>query len=293
MVPPAHDGALGCGRDGLPANARDAPPAHPFGLEPRPMSGLVRDRADAPEHRRGNDATAVREVIGSSDGCEPFTLRILRTVAGRSFERSTGEADELLFVVGGSGRLIAADGEHQLEPEAGALLAAGQRYELDNDGPEDLSIVSVALHDPLAREDGGEVRTHISRLADQAAQSATADREFRIVFDPDNGCAAATQFVGYIPVGAAPAHYHLYDEVIYVLEGDGVMHMNGSQTPVATGTCIHLPARKLHTLANSGPGVMRVLGVFRPAGSPAAAFYPDGTPASYIASEPKTASMST
>jgi mannose-6-phosphate isomerase-like protein (cupin superfamily) len=78
-----------------------------------------------------------------------------------------------------------------------------------------------------------------------------------------------------------------------VLEGDGVMHLNASQTPVRAGSCIHLPARKLHTLANSGPGVMRVLGVFRPAGSPAAAFYPDGTPASYIAGEPRTASMST
>jgi len=258
------------------------------------MSGLVRDCADVPERRSGNDATAVREVIGSSEGCDLFTLRVLRTVAGRSFERSSGEADELLFVIHGSGQLITQDGEHQLEPETGALIRSGQRYEIDNVGPQDLSIVAVSLNDPLARDHGaGEAPTHVSRLADQAAQSATAEREFRIVFDPDNGCGSATQFVGYIPVGAAPAHYHLYDEVIYVLEGEGVMHMNASQTPVAAGACIHLPARKLHTLANSGPGVMRVLGVFRPAGSPAAAFYPDGTPASHIASESQTASMST
>jgi mannose-6-phosphate isomerase-like protein (cupin superfamily) len=257
------------------------------------MSGLVRDCADAPERRIGNDATAVREVIGSADGCDLFTLRVLRTVAGRSFERSSGEADELLFVVAGSGQLITADGEHQLEPETGALVAGGQRYEIDNIGPADLLIVAVSLHNPLAADGDGDAQTQVSRVADQAAQTATADREFRIVFDPDNGCGSATQFVGYIPVGAAPAHYHLYDEVIYVLEGEGVMHMNASQTPLRAGSCIHLPARKLHTLANSGPGVMRVLGVFRPAGSPAAAFYPDGTPASYIASEPKTASLST
>ena len=235
----------------------------------------------------------MREVIGSADGCDLFTLRVLRTVAGRSFERSSGETDELLFVVAGSGQLITADGEHQLEPETGALVAGGQRYEIDNIGPADLLIVAVSLHDPLAADGDGEARTQVSRVADQAAQTATADREFRIVFDPDNGCGSATQFVGYIPIGAAPAHYHLYDEVIYVLEGEGVMHMNASQTPLRAGSCIHLPARKLHTLANSGPGVMRVLGVFRPAGSPAAAFYPDGTPASYIASEPKTASLST
>ena len=95
--------------------------------------------------------------------------------------------------------------------------------------------MAVSLHDPLALDGGDEARTQLSRVADQAAQAATAEREFRIVFDPDNGCGSATQFVGYIPVGAAPAHYHLYDEVIYVLEGEGVMHMNASQTPLRRG----------------------------------------------------------
>ena len=64
-----------------------------------------------------------------------------------------------------------------------------------------------------------------------------------------------------------------------MLDGSGVMHMNETETTLRRGSVIHLPPRKLHTLENSGPGVMRVLGVFRPAGSPAAAFYPDGTPA--------------
>jgi mannose-6-phosphate isomerase-like protein (cupin superfamily) len=254
------------------------------------VSGFVRECTEAPERRASNDTTAVREVIDPSLGCEPFSLRLLRAETGRSSARETGPSEELLFVLGGCGRLIAADGEHELETETGALMPARGRYALHNDGPEDLLIVAVALHEPQPRE--GDSHTPLSRLADQAAQSATGERQFRIVFDPGNGCPSATQFVGYIPVGAAPAHYHLYDEVIYVLEGTGVMHMNASQTPLHAGSCIHLPARKLHTLANSGPGVMRVLGVFRPAGSPAAAFYPDGTPA-YTADVPQTATVST
>ncbi len=256
------------------------------------MSGLVRHASDAPERRSANDAVAVRDVIDATHGCELFSLRLLRAVTGRSAARATGEADELLFVLSGRGRLIAQDGEHQLEPEAGALVASGQHYELDNDGAQDLLVLACSLHASLPREGEAQPGTPLSALADQAAQTATADRSYRIVFDPDNGCPSATQFVGYIPVGAAPAHYHLYDEVIYVLEGDGVMHMNASRTPLTAGSCIHLPARKLHTLANSGPGIMRVLGVFRPAGSPAAAFYPDGTPASYVAAETPTASIS-
>jgi len=190
-------------------------------------------------------------------------------------------------VFGGRGTIIIGSSQHELDGETGVLLRPGERYELENgDAHEDLMIVSVALHDPVPASAGEAPR--LSRLADSSDQSATGARTFRIVFDPDNGCATATQFVGYIPVGAAPEHYHLYEEVIYVLDGNGVMHMNGNDVPLHSGSCIHLPPRKLHILENSGPDVMRVLGVFRPAGSPAAAFYPDGTPA-YTAGEQQTA----
>ncbi|MDX6472934.1 MAG: hypothetical protein QOK22_1750, partial [Gaiellaceae bacterium] len=82
-----------------------------------------------------------------------------------------------------------------------------------------------------------------------------------------------------IPVGRAPEHFHTYEEVVYVLEGEGTVHVGGESAPLRPGSCIHLPARLVHCLENAGPGVMQVVGVFRPAGSPAEAYYPDGTPA--------------
>jgi mannose-6-phosphate isomerase-like protein (cupin superfamily) len=252
------------------------------------MSGVVRDCEQVPERRTGNDSAAVRDVIDARDGCELFTLRTLRAVAGHSIARETGDSEELLFVVSGRGSIVTTAGEHAVEPETGLLMGPGDHYEFVNAGPEDIFAVSVALHDCASARSAAEV----SRLADATAQSATADRQFRIVFDADSGCPAATQFVGYIPVGAAPRHYHLYDEVIYVLDGHGVMHMGGEQTPLRAGSAISLPAREVHTLANSGPGVMVVLGVFRPSGSPAAAYYPDGT-AAQVAAEPQTAEVST
>jgi oxalate decarboxylase/phosphoglucose isomerase-like protein (cupin superfamily) len=48
---------------------------------------------------------------------------------------------------------------------------------------------------------------------------------------------------------------------------------------LTAGSEIELPARTVHCLENTGEDVMRVVAVFRPAGSPAAAYYPDGTPA--------------
>ena len=90
---------------------------------------------------------------------------------------------------------------------------------------------------------------------------------------------SVTQFVGLIPPGRAPDHFHKYDEVVYVLAGEGAFHVDGETAPLRAGSCVHLPAGLIHCLENSGPGEMRVLGVFRPAGSPAEAYYPDGSAA--------------
>ncbi len=49
----------------------------------------------------------------------------------------------------------------------------------------------------------------------------------------------------------------------------------------ATDACeeVLLPARTVHALENTGQDVIRLVAGFRAAGSPAAAYYPDGTPA--------------
>jgi quercetin dioxygenase-like cupin family protein len=57
------------------------------------------------------------------------------------------------------------------------------------------------------------------------------------------------------------------------------MHVDGAHHPLTAGSSIQLPARTVHCLENTGNAVMRIAAVFRPAGSPAAAYYPDGTPA--------------
>ena len=185
-------------------------------------------------------------------------------------------------MVAGDGELQLGGEAHALEPETGAYLAPGEEYELDNTGDRPLKLVSVRIPDPADPEangaDGAQ-RAVVRRLADQEAQDATTDREFRIVADPSTGLRSATHFVGYIPTARAPEHFHTYDEVIYVLDGEGVMHAEGNDTPVGAGSCIELPARTVHCLENTGDDVMRLVAVFRPAGSPAAAYYPDGTPA--------------
>jgi len=183
-------------------------------------------------------------------------------------------------VLEGNGGLALAGDRYELEPESGAYLAPGEEYELDNPGSEPLRVVSVRIDDPVAaNESAGSPRAVVRRLADQEEQAATTSRTFRIVADPSTGLQSATHFVGYVPTDRAPDHFHTYDEVIYVLEGEGTLHAGGDRTAVAAGSCLELPAGTVHCLENTGEDVMRLVAVFRPAGSPAAAYYPDGTPA--------------
>ena len=100
-------------------------------------------------------------------------------------------------------------------------------------------------------------------LADRPMQR-TGDRWYRELIS-----AQVTQFVGAIPPGRAPDHYHLYEEVLCILEGEGVMWSGASSTPIATGSCVYLPRGQRHCVENRGPGELRLLGVFYPAGSPA------------------------
>lgn len=241
------------------------------------MAGCVVSEQDAPTGSDEDPVLTERTVIGEHVGCSELEQSVLELGTGRTGSQSPGDREEVLFVLSGNGTLILDGEEHRLEPEAGAYLAPGETYELDNPGPEPLKIVRVRVPEP-AGEAGGE-RQVVRRLADQESQAATTQREFRIVADPESGFRSATHFVGYIPTTRAPDHFHKYDEVIYILEGEGAMHMNGETTPLAPGSCIHLPARTVHCLENLGDDTMRVVAVFRPAGSPAAAFYPDGTPA--------------
>jgi mannose-6-phosphate isomerase-like protein (cupin superfamily) len=231
---------------------------------------------------RRNPATGltVRPTLGTQTGFEALEQAVLELEPGRSQEIEIGAVEETLFVLAGRGSVHVGDQVHELEPEVGLYLPPGSTFALENPGPETLRLIAVRIPSPEPAEQAvGSSEPAVRRLADQELESATTEREFRIVADPDSGLRSATHFVGYIPIGRAPDHFHTYDEVIYVIDGEGVMHAGDFEQRLSPGVCIQLPARTVHCLENTGTEPMRVVAVFRPAGSPAAAYYPDGTPA--------------
>jgi mannose-6-phosphate isomerase-like protein (cupin superfamily) len=222
---------------------------------------------------RDGEGVERRALFGSARGCSAFEQRMLR-FADPSGTRRDEARDEVLYALSGSGAITVDGARHGLATGTAAYVARGTDWRVDE--ADELVLLSVLVEEPLPPAGA----THaVLELAAEETQGATSGRQFRLLASPDAGCASVTQFVGYIPVGRAAEHFHTYEEVIYVLEGEGALHIGGESAPLRPGSCVHLPARLVHCLENAGPGVMQVLGVFRPAGSPAEAYYPDGTPA--------------
>jgi len=184
---------------------------------------------------------------------ERLSLHVVE-VDGR-LDRETGDRQEILYVLSGSGTLHLDGEQHTLDPHAGVLLLPGEEYALEGS----LRLISVVA--PVE----GEIERErvVSRFADRDEERADAKRTFRVLHQGE-----LTQFIGIVEPCRAPDHSHPYDEVGYIVEGEGVAHIAGGEVPLRAGSCFYLPPGCVHCIENTGPGVMRIIGVFHPAGSP-------------------------
>lgn len=237
------------------------------------MAGYITHVDDVVATTEPGDTVTSRTTIDDSVGAEHLAQQVLTFGLGTSLSRKAQTRDEVAYVVSGRGALMLNGDNHPLVPDTGVYIRAGEEYAIENPGPDDIVVISVTAPEPSDNSEVPEERKVIVSVADQPVIPAGKDREFKFVVNPEAGCQDVTQFVGWIPPGRAPTHYHLYDEVMYILDGDGVLHLEGQpDTPITTGTCIHLPPPVEHCVENTGNRPLRVLGVFHPAGSAAEAY---------------------
>lgn len=59
--------------------------------------------------------------------------------------------------------------------------------------------------------------------------------------------------------GYSPAHAHPWPHINYVLAGDGVLQVDGRDTPVGPGAYAYVPAGKPHQYRNAGKGLFRFI----------------------------------
>jgi quercetin dioxygenase-like cupin family protein len=241
-----------------------------------PGDGLPVVALDAGQTTDLAPGVATSTVLGPYRG-SPLTLTHVQIEPGVAWrltsEQSRDDGHRLLYVLGGTGTLE-RDGEPPLRLHAGsamlrepgdsaATIVGGERaatLAVFGAGP------TADVHAPLGPRDS------VADLDLGDASAATGSRSFQVLLGPDNGCCRATMFVGVVPPGAAPWHFHNYDEIICVLRGNGVYHQASGPQPTRPGSVVRIPPRTVHINENRSDEEMHVLGVFTPAGSPSAAF---------------------
>ena len=229
---------------------------------------------DVAGRRTEGDTALEKVVMGAHTGSQLLEQHVTRYAPGRSLPRREEGRDELLFAVSGQGTLELEGEPYELRPDAAAYVRSGETYVIENEGPDELLIVSTTVPVEQVYRSPREV---IVRFDDQPELRADANRTFRYLVNQDAGCMDATQFMGIVEPCRAPDHSHSYDELGYIVEGNGFAHIDNESIPLRAGSCFHLPPEQVHCIENTGPGVMRILGVFHPSGDPASRAYEDNS----------------
>jgi quercetin dioxygenase-like cupin family protein len=200
-----------------------------------------------------------------------LTIETVHLAPDESLEIGSTEDDALLFVLAGEG-VVSTAGGHVLHAGVAALVLAGESAKLSarEDGVTAVRALvgsGVDRHAPLGPPEPLVAVEHVE------AGSATGKRSFQVLYGPHNGSMRATLFVGYVPPGAAPWHFHLYDEIVWIWRGEGRFHTQVGAEPLVAGSAFRIAPREVHIVENTAPrDELVVLGLFTPAGSPSAAY---------------------
>jgi len=229
----------------------------------------------------------VRRHVGRESGAEAISLSTLEVGPGASAAWQNGACDEALFVVEGHGHVVLGGERRPVGPLTGIFVRPDETVTVENSSQTPLTLLDSRCPDPgpdyrIREPETTPARASrnalspVVRFEDQPTERAGDGRWFRVLVDAKTGCEQTTQFVGFIPPGRAPDHFHEYEEVACILAGEGRLWSGRQSHPIAAGTCLYLPRRQPHCLENTGSDPLQLCGLFYPAGSPAVRYHPGG-----------------
>ncbi|TMC29745.1 MAG: cupin domain-containing protein [Chloroflexi bacterium] len=234
----------------------------------------------------------VQWLVGPEIGAEHVMAYRLSLEPDSSETHVHPGAEEVLYVLEGSGEVRVEAATHVISPGRAVFVPDGSEHSYVNSGSAPLILVG-AMAPPI---DLDGIRPALPRLdlsglgstdLDEAAVTPTmmdegrvtptlmGERSFRVLVNPEVGCRRMTQFTGVIPTGRAPLHAHPHEEAVYILAGSGRLWIEDEPVgELRPGSVVFFPIGVRHTLENTGPEDMKVLGAFSPAGSPEAKLTP-------------------
>jgi quercetin dioxygenase-like cupin family protein len=215
-------------------------------------------------------------VAGPSEGTKKLAQFYFELGTGNSGNISFTDSEVVLYLISGRAMINIAGREFQVVDGCGVHVRSGEAVLLQNaaekpvcftaticPGSESFTLLPEMTTEFDARFPDRVVETR------QSEQQASGDRFYRLLVGPQTQSEKVTQFIGMIPRSKAPEHFHLYEEVIYILSGSGHMWAGQTHTPIKAGSMIFLPAKQKHCLECTHPDGMLLVGSFYPAGSPA------------------------
>ncbi|HEY7546908.1 MAG TPA: cupin domain-containing protein [Blastocatellia bacterium] len=220
-----------------------------------------------------------RTPISAAMGARDIAQTVSVYSPGLAPSRRNTVSEETLYLLRGSGRCNINGCRYDLHPGTAVYIPPAAAYQIANTSEEEMEIVSVCC--PEEKNAEMDVTIFERQVSDAPALTLheseresipVSDRTFKYLVNDEVGCRQITQFLGFIPPGRAPMHYHTYEEAIYIIEGEGRVHIQGESANFRAGSSIYLPRGVRHSLENTGATAIRLLGVFHPSGSPAVAY---------------------
>jgi quercetin dioxygenase-like cupin family protein len=207
-------------------------------------------------------------------------LSLLELAPGMKIPRHRHGSAELLLVLSGEGvsrgrkvaagdaLYIAAGTPHDFETTSSVPLVAVQLYAPA--GPERRFLGQTDPGtQPLADREGGKAAPRVaSAVRARAYQLIAGKGKAQIVFDAGSAGDDAASLIALTFDGDAEVAPHVHDgssEYLYLIEGRGVMRIDGQDIPIQPGDAIQIPSGIDHSFrAEAGP--VKAVQFYTPAG---------------------------
>ncbi|MCH7806717.1 MAG: cupin domain-containing protein [Proteobacteria bacterium] len=216
----------------------------------------------------------LRCIIGRKSGAKYLSQHLLDLSGTPSPVYAFGKSDVILFAAAGSANVTVSGQVFQMAPATGLYVRPGEAFQVSPNGdfrclvtvcPEG---VGVTVLEEMPDNFDGDFPERVVKV-DSSKKEAMGVRFFQVLVSKGVGSDQVTQFIGEIPLSKARSHFHLYEEALYVLSGEGLMWTEDQISAVKAGSIIFLPKRQQHSLECTSKSGLRVAGHFTPAGSPA------------------------
>lgn len=223
-------------------------------------------------HQR--ETIAYCTVIGPQSGATFQSQFYIRAARGQSPIMASRGRHTVLFIMDGEGEVEISGRCFRIQSKTGVYIEPDETFRIDvSSDYMQLFVWNGPAADEIEFLDAmsGEFNAgHPDRVAeiDPAQRKSMAARFYQLLINREHGSDVMTQFIGNIPESKAEPHRHLYEEILVVLKGDGMVWTESAKTPIGPGDVLFLPRKQVHSVQCVSPDGLDLVGVIYPGNNP-------------------------